>query len=107
MKGERFRDTFAGKGSALHDALINNDGRAATRIYNETTARFDALYPGAKDDRRWFENWNEADDLAKLKVAGLIEITAADAAMLVDLQENPRAPNEAMQRAFKRFQERA
>ncbi|MFK3741060.1 hypothetical protein [Massilia sp. TN1-12] len=77
MRGERYRDTFAGKGSALHEALVNNDGRAATRIYNDTTARFDALYPGAKDDRRWFENWNEADDLAKLKVAGLLEESCA------------------------------
>ncbi|MDR9847089.1 hypothetical protein [Herbaspirillum huttiense] len=53
MKGQRYKDTIAGKGSALA-AAIEESPTAAKKVYEETTARFDALYPGAKEDRLWF-----------------------------------------------------
>jgi hypothetical protein len=102
----RYKDTLAGKGSALAEAMSVSP-EAAKKVYDATTERFDALYPGAKDDRIAFKNWHKPNDLAGLVPSGEIKITAADAAMLIDLEENPRPPNAAMQRAFARLKEQA
>lgn len=54
MNGVPYKDTFAAKGSQLHEALANKDVKAAKAIHEDTTRRFDALYPAG--DRQWFEN---------------------------------------------------
>lgn len=100
-----YRGVVVGKGSQLAQALADNDKRAAARIFDETTARFDAIYP--KGDRQWFENWSDTRDLARLVPEGVIELSTADAALLLGLQENPSEPNSALQRAFARYKERA
>lgn len=48
-----YKDTLAGKGSALAVAIAESPA-AAKKVYEDTTSRFDAMYPGAKDDRIWF-----------------------------------------------------
>lgn len=54
-----YKDTLAGKGSQLAEAIAAGPS-AAKAVYDATTTRFDALYPGAKDDRIWFKNWRTA-----------------------------------------------
>lgn len=56
MNGERYRDTFASKGSALFEALQRNDNRAVDNIYRDTTNRYKQQY--SIEDRVWFEQWN-------------------------------------------------
>lgn len=51
-----YKQTVAAKGSQLAQAIAESP-EAAKRVYEDTTARFDALYPGAKQDRIWFESW--------------------------------------------------
>ncbi|GAC1605797.1 MAG: hypothetical protein NVS3B3_04360 [Aquirhabdus sp.] len=46
----KYKDTWAAKGSPLAVA-IEESPATAKKIYDETTDRFDAMYPGAKDDR--------------------------------------------------------
>ena len=53
IRGVKYKDTTAGKGSALA-AAIEESPESAKKVYEETTARFDALYAGAKEDRIWF-----------------------------------------------------
>lgn len=53
MKGQRYKDTIVGKGPALA-AAIEESPAAAKKVYEETTERFDAMYPEAKRDRLWF-----------------------------------------------------
>ena len=55
-KGVVYKKTVAGKSSQLAQA-IEESPAAAKKVYDETTARFDALYPGAQQDRIAFENW--------------------------------------------------
>lgn len=43
MQGLPYRDTFAGKGSELHAALVEKDEARAKRVYSLTTARMFAL----------------------------------------------------------------
>jgi hypothetical protein len=54
-----YKQTVAARGSQLAQA-IDDSPAAAKKVYDETTARFDALYPGAKEDRIWFEQWSRA-----------------------------------------------
>jgi hypothetical protein len=54
-----YKDVWVGKGSALAKALEESPA-AAKKVYDETTTRFDALYPGAAADRAWFRNWRQA-----------------------------------------------
>jgi len=54
-----YKDTLAGKGSALAEAMSVSP-EAAKTVYDATTERFDAMYPGAKDDRIAFKNWSAA-----------------------------------------------
>jgi hypothetical protein len=54
-----YKNTVAARGSQLAQA-IDDSPAAAKKVYDETTARFDALYPGAKEDRIWFERWGRA-----------------------------------------------
>lgn len=51
-----YKKTMACKGSQLEAAMAISPA-AAKKVYDETTERFDALYPNAKADRIWFENW--------------------------------------------------
>lgn len=51
-----YKDTLAGKGSQLA-AAIEESPAAAKKVYENTTARFDAMYAGAAADRAWFRNW--------------------------------------------------
>lgn len=48
-----YKDTLAGKGSQLAAAIAESP-EAAKKVYDATTARFDAMYAGAKGDRIWF-----------------------------------------------------
>ena len=52
-----YKRTLVGKGSQLAEALQVSPA-AAKKVYEDTTARFDALYPAG--DRQWFENWSNA-----------------------------------------------
>jgi hypothetical protein len=45
-----YKDTFAAAGSPLAIAIAESPA-AAKKVYDDTTARFDALYPGAAADR--------------------------------------------------------
>ncbi len=54
-----YKDTHAGKGSALAKA-IEESPAAAKKVYGETTMRANALYPAAAADRAWFRNWRTA-----------------------------------------------
>lgn len=51
-----YKDTVAAKGSQLAAAIEESLG-AAKKVYENTTARFDALYPAAAADRAWFRSW--------------------------------------------------
>lgn len=54
-----YKDTLAAKGSQLA-AAIEESPAAAKKVYENTTARFDALYPAAAADRAWFRSWRSA-----------------------------------------------
>ena len=54
-----YKDTQAAKGSQLAAAIEESPG-AVKKVYENTTARFDALYDGAAADRAWFRNWRSA-----------------------------------------------
>lgn len=56
-----YKDTLAAKGSQLAAAIAESPA-AAKKIHDETAARFDAMYPGAKDDRVWFSTWRKRED---------------------------------------------
>lgn len=47
-----YKDTFVAKGSALAQALDAKDDKLAKRVYDDTTASYEATYP--KADRDWF-----------------------------------------------------
>jgi hypothetical protein len=51
-----FKKTTYTKGSPLDDALQKNK-KGAEKLYDLTTANFDALY--GKEARLWFENWRQ------------------------------------------------
>lgn len=51
-----YKNTVVGRGSQLAQALEESPA-AAKKVYDATTERFDALYPGAKEDRIYFERW--------------------------------------------------
>jgi hypothetical protein len=52
-----YKKTLAAKGSQLADAIALSP-EAAKKVHDDTQARFDALYPGALEDRIWFEKWS-------------------------------------------------
>lgn len=54
-----YKQTVAAKGSQLAQAVAESPA-AAKKVYEATTARFDALYPRAQQDRIWFEQWGRA-----------------------------------------------
>jgi hypothetical protein len=45
MQGIPYKDTFAAKGSALYEALMEKDAKKAKAVYDATTARMKALTP--------------------------------------------------------------
>ena len=51
MNGVAYKDTFAGKGSALYEAITENRLADAKRIYAETSARYHATLHGLKVPR--------------------------------------------------------
>ena len=51
MNGVAYKDTFAGKGSALYEAIKENRPADAKRIYAETSARYHATLHGLKVPR--------------------------------------------------------
>lgn len=50
MRGVRYRDTIAAKGSDLHKALEAGDMKLAERLYNESMREFRRYYPDYKAD---------------------------------------------------------
>lgn len=54
---KKYRDILVAKGSALAEALeIKDDkerSKAAKKVYDETSERYNKLYPA--EDRAWFE----------------------------------------------------
>lgn len=54
----KYKNTFTPKNSPLAQAIAESPA-AAKKLYDETTARFDAMYPNAKSDRIAFENWSK------------------------------------------------
>ncbi len=57
MKAQQYKKTLAAPSSLLGRALADQpqNKKLHEQIYNETTKAFDALYPGAAADRKWFE----------------------------------------------------
>jgi len=51
---ERYKDTYVGRPSALAQALDRKDSKEAEKVYKETTANYNRLYP--KEDRKWFSS---------------------------------------------------
>jgi hypothetical protein len=50
---ELFKDTFVGKGSELEAAISSKVKGAAAKVYDATTARYEALY--SADDRAFYK----------------------------------------------------